>query len=395
MILAAAGALAADPVLYDTDATEAIARVSADSGRPQWQLRPVRLDLVGEAPRVLGPDQLPAVCPSATTNAQAREAVARAEKHVAYQEWEPALAALDGGARVLPCLGEPLEASLAARLYFLSGVVRHARGEAADEAFALALNSQPGLAWDERLPPTAQPSFVGARAAAASAPVLPVAVGPGLEAVASFWVDGRPMAPSGGALSLAPGPHVVQIVEPLVHTLRVEVSAGRPVAIAVPARIAAMPVSALLASPSLDAILAERFPDATVWVWTGSRTWRAVPDRAELPVPPALLVEERRKFGRAVATAGIAAFVVGGAGAAAGWIAATSQVSAVPGETPAEGAARQVRADAVVPWAWAGTGVAVVGAAAAAVGLVLAAGPVTASAAPVPGGAVVAVNLRR
>jgi hypothetical protein len=370
LVTLVSAALAADAVLYDSDAPSAIARVSADSGRAQWDLRPVRLaDLIqGEKPTVLGANQPRTTCEAPTTNAGARDAVTRAEKHIAYPEWAAAGAALAAAATALPCLGEPLEPSLATRLHFLQGVVAFTENDpqSARSAFAAALTVQPSLTWDERLPPDAKSLLDEARAAHLSLPSLTVAVGPGLDTLPSLWVDGHQQAVIDHALVLLAGEHLVQVLGPTVQTLQVVVSAATPAAIVIPDALAARPIASLLQDPSLGALLRQQYGTVGVWAWTGERTWRAAPQWEELAISPAIRAVSRQRAGRALVSSGVSLFAVGATGAVWGWVAALNEVAAVDGETPEEGQARQVRADAITPWATrstfvAGAGLAIVG----------------------------------
>ncbi len=270
LVTLVSAALAADPVLYDSDAWGAIARVSADSGRAQWDLLPLRLaDLIqGATPTVVGANQPRTTCEAPTINAGARDAVSRAEKHIAYQEWAPA-----GAKSVL------------------------------DEASAAQL----------------------------SLPSLTVAVGPG----------------------------------PTVQTLPVIVGAASPAATVIP-----------------DALAARS------------------PPVGELPVSAQARAANRQRAGRALVSSGVSLFAVGAMGAVVGWVGVLNQGSAVEGETPEEGRARQVRADAIRPWATRSTFVAGAGVALVVTGFVVR-GPApgapvaTVGAAVSPGQAMVTVRVER
>lgn len=320
-------AWANDPVLYADDANDAVHRVAADAARSVWELQPVRITekLTGGLPRAVGANQ-PAPCASVpTTNASVRESVMRAEGRVSYQQWPQAADELGAARSALGCLSEPAEASLAARLFFLQGISLVATGktDAAVAAFTNAAFFQPALVWDESFAPEFRGAFDQAAAALPKLPKGNVVVGPGVEGATALWIDGRMAQLTGAVIELPTGFHLVQILQPTVSTLPVAVSAEHPVALLVPLQTPDKLVGLAgdaSRQPLLDAIIDQSLPGSdTVYVWTGSRTWRVTHTWEELPVAASVSSAGKKRTSATLRTAGIVAAGIGAASLASGF----------------------------------------------------------------------------
>jgi hypothetical protein len=181
---------------------------------------------------------------------------------------------LRDAAAMLPCLGEPAEASLASRLYFLFGIAQQASGHAdfAREDFVRAMLFAPGLTWDERFAPDLRAPFDLAATDLATRARVPVVAGD-----ASLWIDGRP-----AGADVPAGAHLVQVLKPTLTTH--DVHASSPLVV-----VTAPGLRAAMADPGanavlLDAALADR-GDALVVAdgkaWRDGQ-WVSAPRRSSL-----------------------------------------------------------------------------------------------------------------
>ncbi len=308
-------ASARDVVLYQGDPAVALTAAAAALG-DTTSVVPVRLIELpgGDAPTVLGAPV--SFCRSETVgNAAVRDQMSRAEGHLAYQRTAEARVVLDGAVTALDCLPEPIEASLAGRLFFLRGVVALREGDAAgaERAFRHAAAFQPGLPWDPRFPPDPTGTFARATVPSSSSVVVPVGLGPG----SSVWVDGR--APSAGAtLSLVPGTHYLQILDNgRAHTAVVKVSADQPIAVVAPGWLAAVDLDRLddATRRSLAELARRAFPGDTLYAVAGGRvyavdtTWRVQPGRS----PGSAVCGEMRRYVGVGLLGGGAGLFAGGA----------------------------------------------------------------------------------
>jgi len=368
-------ALARDVVVYQGDPVAAAGVASADVGAPAASLQFVRL---AELPSVDGAALLgggaPAFCSSARDgNAAVRELVARAEGHLGYQRTAQARASLDAAASGLRCLSEPLEASLAGRLYFLLGVValRESGPAEAERAFALAAALQPGLTWDARLPPDETGTFARALAPpAARVEVLP-GLGPGL----TLWVDGR--AATGPVLSLPVGRHYLQVLGPAsATTLLVDLEPGTRPVLVTPGWLDRVDLDALdpATQAMVEVALRGTFPDRKVYVVTAGRTawladrWTLLPSRrGRTPV----CASGRRCAGVALLGGGIAGMAAGGVVFGVAQLRVGALTESPAGETPEAYQERIGAREAAAAWLPMGGALAGVGLASAGVGVLL------------------------
>jgi hypothetical protein len=94
-----------------------------------------------------------------------------------------------------------------------------------------------------------------------------------------IWVDGRPAGPAWGALSLRPGPHVVQVLYPALWTLELTLEPGRSATLVVPGALDAHALSGELERPAVRrytaALAVAAFPEADAIFLSGlDTTWR-------------------------------------------------------------------------------------------------------------------------
>ncbi len=197
-------ALAADRVLdLDGDADlEAVAKVADLDAPPQ----PVRVTDLSQRPAsITGGGQL-TWCTGAPTDLDGlATAMANAEGAMAYMEYEAAAKTLGEALSSLQCLADPVDPTVAARLFYLRGVVAHRSGfsEEASKAFGIALVFAPDLAWDDAFPPKALDLFDQARQTAAGLETVAVTLQP----AGTVVLDGRPAT----TLDLVPGTHLIQV----------------------------------------------------------------------------------------------------------------------------------------------------------------------------------------
>jgi hypothetical protein len=362
LVLGAAFA-ARDPVLVTGDPDVAIERVSADSGRPVWQLVPARVaDLGGSAPIVVG--QPAPACAAGERNAELQAPVGAIEGRIAYGKFGEAAADLDPLIARFACLSEPAEASLGARLLYLRGIAAMGLGDepAARAAWTRALAFQPSLAWDDRQSPDWKPTFDDTVAAASKAPSGELLLGPGLDA--PVWLDGHAVA--GPSVHAAQGQHLVQVLRPVTVTLPVTLAAVRTVVLA-PDAVDDHALIALATAndPVLTALADTAFPGAgAIYVWTGSDTLQASGAGWD-PLPPSSSANlaSRHALGRRMLGGGLAALALGAGSFVAG--AAVDGTESAPIGTAAadaEGNARsRAQALRIGGLASAGVGVVMIG----------------------------------
>lgn len=116
--------------------------------------------------------------------------------------------------RMHACLTEPVTRNELARVHFLEGVIATSDGdgETADRAFSEVFGLDPEFPWDPDYPPSTHDRFRVMRAAADGQDrvELRLLVADG----ATAWLDGQELAPSGAAVRIIPGRHVVQVRGP-------------------------------------------------------------------------------------------------------------------------------------------------------------------------------------
>ena len=208
LLFATATALAGVPVVFDGgDAREVVAFVAGRTGLPVDQLDGTPLDgLLSATPRTLGDAVMRHCAGSATKAADLRAEAVRAEAAWRDGDADAAMDRLDLAIAGLGCLGERVEAPVAARMFLLRGGLMAHQGHADDAVAELVtgISLDPSAAWDEGLPGEGLPTFTMVKTEPASAKL---AVAPSSSPAAPA-VDGRAVSET---LSLRPGLHLVQI----------------------------------------------------------------------------------------------------------------------------------------------------------------------------------------
>ncbi len=221
-LLIAAPVRAAELVIHAGDASEVRKLVAERAKLDEGTLNAMSLDqvLAGLSRPALMPQGSVETCQGVSYPLEAfAEALSNAEGDVLYMDYDKAIEGLGKVERVLPCLvGVPAQEDLA-RAWFLQGFANGMKGHdtEAREAFARALAADPDIAWDPNFPTTPQPILEEQRAATgarARLTILPPAGG-------SVFVDGVAVEGDGSPLLLAPGPHLVQVDQGGISSLRI------------------------------------------------------------------------------------------------------------------------------------------------------------------------------
>lgn len=199
-------ALAGTPLLYDSgSAAVHVAAVAERTGLPADQLDPVALTALRERPPMaLGEAVVRRCTGGASTNAEVRAELVRAEVALAEGDDVAVVDHLDLAVARLGCLSEVVDGPAVARVFLLRGGVAAEAGRA-DEArgeFVSALALDPRVVWPPGYP-TAGAPLLGE--VAQTEPVLPLAVAP--RPTSGPWIDGR--EPAEG-LVVRPGLHLAQ-----------------------------------------------------------------------------------------------------------------------------------------------------------------------------------------
>lgn len=241
MLVLIAGALAADTVVYaGGDPDKVLDRIAAVSGVPADTLHAVPVaDLVrGRPPTLLGGGKLEHCGGSPTTLASVRQSMDLAKGAVAYMEYGSARAALDAAIRDLGCLQEPIDAELAARAWFLTGVVAHASGDEARtrSAFRQARLFAPEMGWDENFAPAARGAFESVTAEMKATSLVSLSVVPE-PPEGALRVDGRVVRVVGGHVGVLPGTHHVQVGDAPPLTMTMQVDANAPATLVLPSLV--------------------------------------------------------------------------------------------------------------------------------------------------------------
>jgi hypothetical protein len=367
LVLAGSLGLAAEPLVTDGPSASAVARVAADAGLNEWELRPMTLQSL--LPRgdvvLLGAGQ-PRPCPNPILgNSGLGDTVGLAEKQILYhQEWEAARLGLELAAQGMSCLAEPLEASMASRIFFLRGFLEWETGNETEarSAFQRAVAFAPGIQWDDRFPPNAQSLLEEVIADEVQAVPETLTLGHGLRKVPTLWLDGRPARVEAGQLDITPGHHLLQMLQPEVVTLPIHIQDTRPLALVKAQSMAEAPLASLQGTRELAALLEQEFgAGSRVWVFAGENTWRLENEWAELPKSVAVLYAERAEMGSRLSRSGLGILGVGLLGSAVSWTIIGSNFRSHEGESAASYEARQARVDAAAPWAFTTSGIALSG----------------------------------
>jgi hypothetical protein len=211
-------AWAGDPVVHAAGETDAVGVVAEATGRSPETLYAAPLGelMSGREPEGLGGVELLTCAGVPEGHGKLRQILDQAESHVSNQN-KGATAALTQAEATLRCLREPLDTKLAARVFFLGGVVASRLGDRATalDRFHQALVFEVGLNWDPSFEPAVREVFDAAVELSLSAPqtaTIRLLPHPGERSV---WIDGRDLPPSRELATVAAGRHFVQIARPM------------------------------------------------------------------------------------------------------------------------------------------------------------------------------------
>lgn len=283
LLLLTLSARAGAPLVYTGDPAEATARIRKATRERELELDPHRLvDLApGVDPYVIGQPATLRCAPGKLSAIQ--EDIENALANLARNT--DAMAALDLARLDLECLGEPVDPALAARLFFLRGFISWRKGDdaSAESGFYRAFLFDPALSWDEELGGPRPPAAFSRAQARAQGPerawlrIIPDPA-PGFE----LRVDGRPMAPTEGRLSLRPGVHLVQVVADgfTAPPLLLPIDAGQERALVLPVALSERLLGELdqpAVRAALAPLLEAAWPTTTSYVSGPGGVWRYDP----------------------------------------------------------------------------------------------------------------------
>lgn len=341
------------------DSAAVVARVATLSGTPSDQLRAISVEAIvaGRPPGILGGGRLTPCGTAPTRNDSISRSLEIATGAVAYMEYGSAKAALDQSIRDVDCLQEAVEPTMAARVWYLSGIVAHASGDQAGTrvAFRQAILFQPDLEWDENFKPDARMTFDAVSAEMKSSAMVPLRVVP-MPPDGALRIDGRPVKVVGGQVSVIPGAHHLQVGTSVLGSARLEVDVNAPAAVVLPQYVtdealdwagdgdkrgALAVILAGALGTSGNVLVAT---DTVLWrVRLGGSAWDVVGASAPaasagIATPPG---KRHRRAGRIAAASGAAILLGGGTLATLGYLGATDAYSATVanGRTPATDAA--------------------------------------------------------
>lgn len=286
LVLALIGLLearAATPVLYTGVPAEAEARARKEGRLKGEEIELHRLNELapGLQPYVIG-DPAPLRCaPGRLQNV--RDGVENALANM--DRSRDAIAALDLARLDLECLGEPVDPSLAAQLFYLRGFLAWRTGNSsqAEAAFYRALLFSPSVTWDAELGgPRPPPAFANAAARAQSFDAAWLRVVPDPAPGFSLRVDGKPLEPEGGRVTLKPGVHLVQVVADglVAQPIMVPLDVGQEKALVIPVALSESLLARLddpATQASLGPLLRAAWPDRPSYVTGPAGTWRYDP----------------------------------------------------------------------------------------------------------------------
>jgi len=333
-VLTASTAHAGMRVIHDgSDAAGAIEMAAGATGLPPAELSGITLaELIGGgAPRASGLLALEPCTGTPTAMAQIRDAAARAQGDLNYGRFPKASTVLAGARFALGCLTDPVNAAIAARVFYLSAIVDFEAGDErqAHVDFHQAALLQPDITWDEAFAPDNGKALFDAAVArvakdgTAALQVYPLPLG---EAVV---VDGKPAPADTLLVTLPAGRHLLQVGAP-ARTAWIELAASQDATLLFPADLSADALT-WMDDPSrrtqVNTVLATLTSAGTpLVVVDGEHVWRGTTgladwERLEQPGDKA-----RRAIGHAVTWTGGALFVGGGGFAIAGMLRASGAI---------------------------------------------------------------------
>ena len=281
----------------DLSAADAARQVEHDGGPAAVESDPVTFTgLVGGRPPFLVGDGHVIPCGRpATTAAAVQEAADRAVRKMVRLEYEDARDHVEEALMLLGCQKDLADASSAARLYYLSGLIRIDQSWAskAQADFTQALTYTPDFQWDARFNPEeggGAAMLEAARATVASLEPAQLDIAPDFSG-RTVHVDGVRIETL--PVSLTPGEHVVQLVRTSdsggtaavenATTVRVVLQAGGSATIAVPGLLeeghAYRVADAHDASDILTVLQPVLSTPPDVWVATPTSTWHLASGR--------------------------------------------------------------------------------------------------------------------
>ena len=152
-------------------------------------------------------------CKTVATDSPTLTALAKsAEGKLMYMELVDAAATLSTAADGLRCLTTPVDATMAARIGFLRGVVSIELGDKAKawDHFATATRYQPDLVWDAQFPNTGE-ALLNATKSELSSTAIPLALVPTITEEGRLYVNGAQPSTPASSLALTPGEHLIQV----------------------------------------------------------------------------------------------------------------------------------------------------------------------------------------
>ncbi len=271
-------ARAGDLVLCREGETDrALARVVVATDRPSAELTPRTMEalIAADSPRLLGIGTLDHCADAAMDLTTIQAALNAAEGHSNYMEYPEAIEKIDQALARLPCLNEPLDPDLAARLLLLRGHAAFAQGDSpkAWADFRQARLIAPELAWGDEFSTEVRPLFDGAGAELANTTPMPLAVTP-REQLDRLWVDGR----AADTVEIRRGRHLVQYeIGTTLGSVWLDLTSDLELTLVLPA---AYPADAHTWAAdaerrdALGALLAAAAPTETIYVPLDDIVWR-------------------------------------------------------------------------------------------------------------------------
>jgi hypothetical protein len=388
LILAAA---AADFAVYEgTDAPAAATLLAARGAPTDLPLATYAEAAQGLAPVALGAREV-RTCTAGAGDPDLAAALARAESHLKFVEFEAAAAELRSAADALPCLVEPVDRAALQRRWLLCAYAAWGPKKdaaAADGPLRQWLSLDATAKWDKRLPAALGVAAELVRPQVAASASVPLAVEPPAE---GLFLDGVFVAGAEAALPL--GEHLVQFGgQPSLVVTRDDLA---PVHVVVPAFVTEGSLAAI-GDPGqrarVERLLAA-LPVQPEWLVVGAEVYRRVEGAwGVAPVVQKPTVEPSRSSSsfRPVARWGGAGLAVASLAAAGGGLALYlgdyDAVAAAPSDAALRGEVEQRLATETALF-YGGLGLAAVGAAGVIASFVVPERTVTVSVAPSPEGA--------
>ncbi|MFH1468538.1 MAG: hypothetical protein ABIO70_29380 [Pseudomonadota bacterium] len=271
-------------LVYGEDLGRALAHIE-EQGLPSVRVDAYRLSTLwqGRPPVILGAEARP--CQGEpTTNATLRAQSELAESLYFNRDVDSALETIDGAVRGLSCLDRELEESLAARAFFLKGVIHDDIGQAqaARQAFDRARIFDPDLEWDPDFDPR-RAAFTDEPRWAGSSEQATLHLGPLPLAHARVSINGLSPQPGVEGVKLPPGEHLVQVLDPEPRTFTLTLAPAQEAWLVVPTERMDELV-ARLDEPGVRTWLGVLFaawplsePIEEAWLVHGSQSWRFKP----------------------------------------------------------------------------------------------------------------------